>query len=103
MAATLKLTHSAIGAEVRRGPYEVLVDAKPVGSVEMNETTEFPVETGHHALQIRGGRNSSRPQTFDVAKDRVIAFRCTGKRLLPLFLLSFVVPSLALVLKRESR
>jgi hypothetical protein len=31
----------------------------------------------------------------------VIAFRCTGKRFLPLFLASFVVPSLALKLHRE--
>jgi hypothetical protein len=101
MTATLKLTHGAIGAEVRRGPYEVLIDGKPVGSIELHETTEFPVETGRHTLQIRSGRNSSRTETFEVAEDRVVAFRCTGKRFLPLFLLSFVVPSLALVLRRE--
>ncbi|HVA53395.1 MAG TPA: hypothetical protein VNF05_07765 [Acidimicrobiales bacterium] len=101
MTATLKLTRKAIGAEVRRGPYEVLIDDKPVGSIEMHDTTEYPVEAGRHTLQIRSGRNSSRTETFDVAEDRVVAFRCTGKRLLPLFLLSFVVPSLALVLIRE--
>ena len=31
----------------------------------------------------------------------IVAFRCTGKRFLPLFLASFVVPSLALKLIRE--
>ena len=58
MAATLKLTHKAIGVEVRRG-------------------------------------------TFDAADGETVAFRCTGKRILPIFLASFVVPSLALKLKRE--
>jgi hypothetical protein len=46
MSATLKLTHKAIGAEVRRGAYDVVFDGQPVGSVEMNETIEIPVEPG---------------------------------------------------------
>ena len=101
MPATLKLTRSPIGVEVRRGTYEVFVDGKLVGSIDLHDTAEFPVEAGRHTLQIRNGRNSSRTQTFDVADDRVVAFRCNGKRFLPLFLLSFVVPNLALVLRRE--
>jgi hypothetical protein len=44
MSATLRLTHKAIGAEVRRGPYDVVVDGQRVGSVEMNHTIEIPVE-----------------------------------------------------------
>jgi hypothetical protein len=101
MSATLKLTHKAIGAEVRRGTYDVEVDGKRVGSLEMNDTIETPVEPGRHTLQVRNGRNSSRTKTFDAAEDETVAFRCTGKRFLPLFLASFVVPSLALVLIRE--
>jgi hypothetical protein len=101
VSATLRLSHKAIGAEVRRGPFDVLVDGKHVASVEMNDTIETPVEPGRHALQVREGRNSSRTQTFDAAEGEVVAFRCTGKRFLPLFLASFVVPSLALVLHRE--
>ena len=101
MPATLKLTHNAIGAEVRRGTYDALVDGKPAGSVEMNDTIEIPVEPGRHTLQVRNGRNSSRTETFDAAEGDVIAFRCTGKRFLPIFLVSFVVPSLALKLHRE--
>ena len=101
MSATLKLTHKAIGAEVRRGTFDVLVDGKRVGSVEMNETIETPVDPGRHTLQVRNGRNSSRTETFDAAEGEMIAFRCTGKRFLPLFLASFVVPSLALKLVRE--
>ncbi|HET9112041.1 MAG TPA: hypothetical protein VFN78_14525 [Ktedonobacterales bacterium] len=101
MSATLKLTHKAIGAEVRRGVYDVVVDGERRGSVEMNGTIEIPVEPGHHTLQVRNGRNSSSTQTFDAVEGEIVAFRCTGKRFLPLFLASFVVPSLALQLIRE--
>lgn len=101
MAATLKVTHKAIGVEVRRGTYDVFVDGKPAGSVEMNETVEVPVEPGRHTVQVRNGRNTSRTKTFDVADGETAGFRCTGKSLLPIFLLSFVVPGLALSLERE--
>ena len=101
MSATLKVTHKAIGAEVRRGPYDVLVDGKRAGSVDMNDTFEMPVEPGRHTVQVRNGRNSSGTRTFDAAGDQVVAYRCTGKRFLPIFLASFVVPSLALSLRRE--
>jgi hypothetical protein len=99
--ATLKVSHKAIGAEVRRGTFDVLVDGKRSGSVDMNDTVEIPVEPGRHTLQVRNRRNSSRTETFDAAEGEVIAFRCTGKRFLPLFLASFVAPSLALKLRRE--
>lgn len=101
MSATLTVTHKTIGAEVRRGTYEVELDGKRVGSVAMNETFEVPVEPGRHTLQVRNGRNSSRPATFDAADDGVVAFRCTGKQILPIFLASFVFPGLALKLVRD--
>jgi hypothetical protein len=101
MAATLKLTHKTIGVEVRRGTYDVMLDGKRVGSLELNDTFETPVEPGRHTLQVRNGRNSSRTLTFDAAESEIVAFRCGGKRFLPIFLASFVVPSLALSLRRE--
>jgi hypothetical protein len=101
MSATLKLTHKAIGAEVRRGPYDIVVDGQSAGSLEMNATIEVPVEPGRHTVQVRNGRNSSRTETFDAAESETVAFRCTGKRFLPIFLASFLVPSLALKLKRQ--
>ncbi len=101
MAATLKLTHKTIGVEVRRGTFDVVVDGKRAGSLELNGTVEMPVEPGRHTLQVRNGRNSSRTLTFDAAEGEVVAFRCGGKRILPIFLASFVVPSLALSLKRD--
>src|ERR1700689_3763066 len=101
MSATLKLTHRTIGAEVRRGTYDVVVDGKPAGSLELNETIDIPVEPGRHTLQVHNGRNSSRTRTFDAAEGEIVAFRCGGKSILPIFLLSLVVPSLALSLHRE--
>src|ERR1700687_1645958 len=101
MTATLKLTHTALGAEIRRGTYDIVLDGDRVGSVEMNDTFETPVEAGRHTLQVRNGRNSSRTKTFDAADGETVAFRCTGKSILPIFLLSFVVPSLALSLVKH--
>jgi hypothetical protein len=101
MSAMLRLTHKAMGAEVRRGTYDVMVDGQRVGSVEMNNSVEIPVEPGRHTLQVRDGRKSSSPQTFDAAEGETVAFRCTGKRFLPIFLASFVIPRLALQLVRD--
>jgi len=100
MVATLKLIHQAIGAEVRRGPYDILVDGQSAGSVNMNHTVELPIEPGHHTLQIRSGRNSSRTVSFDAADNQTVTYRSTGKSFLPIFLASFVVPRLALQLRR---
>ena len=101
MSATLKLTHRAIGAEVRRGTYNAIVDGKRVGSGEMNDTIEIPVEPGRHTLQVRNCRKSSSTESFDAAEGEIVAFRCTGKRFLPIFLASFIDPRLALKLVRD--
>jgi hypothetical protein len=101
MTATLKLTHKAIGVEVRRSTFLVVVDDTQVGSLEMNETIDLPVEPGRHTLQVRSGRNLSRTVAFEAVEGQVVAYRCTGKRFLPLFLASFLVPRLALSLRPE--
>lgn len=100
MAATLKLTHKTIGVEVRRGTYDVVLDGTPAGSVELNRTIDISVEPGRHTLQVRNGRNSSPTRTFDATEGDTVSFRCGGKRPLPIFLASFIVPSLALALHR---
>ncbi|MDL9980715.1 hypothetical protein [Microbacterium candidum] len=99
MPATLTLAHTTIGAEVRRGRYDILVDGKPAGSVEMNETVDIPVEAGSHTLKVTSGKDSSPTKTFSVADGGVVRFRATGKSFLPVFLLSFVVRGLRLNLK----
>ena len=101
MAATLKVSHKAIGAEVRRKLYTVELDGTPVGSVDMNATFETPVEAGSHTVRIREGRKSSAVQTFEIADGQTVSYRATGKRFVVLFLLSFIFPSLGLVLVRE--
>lgn len=108
MPATVKVSHKAIGVEVRRGTYDVVLDGEKAGSVDMNETFETPAQPGHHTLQVRSGRYSSRVKAFDVAQDEIVAFRCSGKGTVPIpgigavaFLLSFVFPGLALSLHRE--
>jgi hypothetical protein len=108
MPSTLKVTHAAIGVEVRRGDYDVVLDGERVGSVEMSRSFELPIEPGHHTLEVRNGRNSSRRRRFDAADGEVVAFRCSGKGRVPVpgvgavaFLLSFPFPGLALSLRRE--
>ncbi len=101
MSATLKLTHASIGAEVRRGTYDVVVDGEQVGSVDMNDTVEIPLEPGRHSLQVRNGRKSSSTDSFEAVEGEIVSFRCTGKRFLPIFLASFIVPRLALKLVRD--
>jgi hypothetical protein len=99
MSATLEVTHKAIGVEVRRGTFDALVDVERVGSIELNDTIEIPIEAGPHTLQVSEDQNLSRTLTFDAAEGQVVAFRYTGKRFLLIFLLSFVVPRLALSLR----
>jgi SAM-dependent methyltransferase len=70
-------------------------------SVARHSSQKWGWLMGRHTLQVRSGRNSSRSKTFDVAEGEIASFRCSGKSILPIFLLSFVVPSLALSLKRE--
>jgi hypothetical protein len=95
------VTHKATGAEVRRAAYDLILDGAPAGSVEMNDTTEVPVAPGPHTVQVRDGRKTSSTVRFDAAEGETVAFRCTGKRFLPIFLASFVVPRLALKLVRQ--
>jgi len=102
LSANLKLTHKSIGVEVRRGTYEVIVDGQRAGSLDMNDTIELPIEPGRHTLKILSGRKSSRAKTFEVGDHQTVAFRCTGKSFLPIFLASFFIPSLALQLRREA-
>lgn len=102
MVATLRLSHTSVGIEVRRGPYEVVIDGASAGSVKMNDAIELPIEPGRHSLQIRNGRNTSATRTFSVAEGETITFRGTGKSFLPIFLASFIFPHLALQLRRAA-
>lgn len=101
MPATLRLTREGIGIELRRGSFEVVLDGKVVSRVERGDTIEVPLEPGHHRLQIRAGRYSSRPHEFDSTDGEVVDFGCHGAMMWPRYVASIVKPDLAVSLRRE--
>jgi hypothetical protein len=101
MSATLTLTREGFGMELRRGTFNVLVDGTNVGSIERNETTEVPVDPGNHTVQLRKGRYSSRPHSFDAKDGEMVTFRVHGAMLWPRYVASIVKPDLAIAIRRE--
>jgi hypothetical protein len=101
VSATLRLTREGLGIELRRGRFGISVDGKNVGSLELHETIETPLEPGHHILRIQAGRYSSQDHSFDVTDGEVINFRCHGAMIWPRYVASIIKPDLAISLKRE--
>jgi hypothetical protein len=99
--ATLRLTRSGFGIELRRGTFEYLVDGVGAGSIERDETVETPIDPGQHTLQVRAGRYSSHQRAFEAADDGVVNFRCYGTRIWPGWLASFILPNIGISLRRE--
>lgn len=89
------------GIQLRRGPFEIAIDGKSAGSINHLETIERPLESGHHTLQVRAGRYSSRDQSFDIADDERVSFRCHSAMVWPRYLASLFLPQLGISLKRE--
>ncbi|HEY2563398.1 MAG TPA: hypothetical protein VGI44_06775 [Acidimicrobiales bacterium] len=103
MPATLKLDRETnLVMELRRGPFDVILDGQSVDSIEAHQTVDVPIEPGHHTLQVRTGRYSSRPHSFDIHDGETATYRCSGGIIWPLYLASLVKTDLALVLKPES-
>lgn len=100
MAATLQLVRQGVIMELRRATFDVLVDGNSVGSIESRQKIDVPIEPGHHTLQVKEGRYTSRPWPFDTADGEIVNFRCWGGRIWPLYLASIVKPDMALTLKR---
>ena len=101
MTGTLTVTREGFGIELRRGTFDILVDGGNVGSVQAHGMTEAPIEAGSHTVQMRAGRYSSRPHSFEVADSEVVRFRCHGANLWPLYVASILKPDLAISLKAE--
>ena len=102
MPTALHLRRETAGIELRRGVFEIVVDGKTVGSIRLHEdTVEMPLEPGHHILQLRAGRYSSKARAFDVADGETAGFRCHGDIIWPTYVASLVKPDLAISLKRE--
>jgi hypothetical protein len=101
VSATLRVIRKTFFIELRRGPFEIWVDGHSTGSINYGDTVEEPIEPGHHTLQIRHSRYSSHEHSFDVADGDSIGFLCSGANIWPLWLVSFVVPSLGIWLRHE--
>ena len=101
MSATLRVTREGTGIELRRGPFEITVDGKDLGSIQRHETVEKSLEPGHHTLRLQAGRYSSQNHAFDIAEGDVVNFRCHGAMLWPRYVASIVKPGLAISLKPE--
>jgi hypothetical protein len=102
VTATLKVSReTGFGIELRRGPFEALVDGRPVGTINHEQTTEITVDPGHHTLRMRKGRYSSQERIFDAADGQVVTFQCHGDKIWPTWLISFVKPDLAIALRQE--
>ncbi len=60
----------------------------------------WSLAAGGRHLKIRDGRFSSQELSFQVTDGQVVSFNCHGRRITPIFLASFVVPSPGLTLTR---
>lgn len=97
MSSTLTLERASTGAiELRRSPFEILLDAKPAGSIDRHQTVALQIEPGAHTLQVKAGRYSSPARSFDVADGASMKFRCNGAILWPQYVASLFVPSIGL-------
>lgn len=101
MSATLAMTRRSVALELRRARFEIELDGATVGSIDHLGAFETEIEPGRHTLQVRMGRYTSSVESFNAADGDTVSFRCHGARLWPVYLVSIVVPSLALVLRRE--
>lgn len=101
MPGTVRVTREGFGIELRRGKFQVSIDGNSLSSIEYGQTVELPVEPGQRRLQIRRGRYSSRALSFDAIDGQTVSFRCHGANLWPIWLASFVLPNLAISLRRE--
>ena len=101
MSPTLTLKREATGAmELRRSPFEIVLDGQPAGSIDRHRTVEVPVDAGAHTLQVKTGRYSSPARTFDAADGANIKFRCNGAILWPQYVVSLLVPTIGLRLNQ---
>ena len=103
MSPTLTLERRATSGvmELRRDRFEIVLDGKPAGSIDRDQTVELPVEPGPHTLQVRTGRYSSHAHPFDAADGTNIRFRCNGAIFWPHYVASLFVRTIGLKLKRE--
>lgn len=100
MSATLRVSREVGGVELHRGVFEIAVDGKDADPIKHGETIEIPLPPGQHTLRVKAGRYSSREDSFNLADNEAIDFRCSGAIFWPRWVLSLVKPDLGVLLKR---
>jgi hypothetical protein len=103
MPATLRVTREMRGAliELRKGLFDIRVDGTTVGTIKLHDTVELPIEPGHHTIQLRDGRYSSRSLPFDVPDEQVVNFLCHGPSIWPIYVAALFMPNLGITLKPQ--
>jgi hypothetical protein len=101
VSAILRLRRQGVGIELRRGTFDIEIDGEQAGSIDWDQSTEIPIEPGHHGLQMRAGRYSSRVHPFEVIEGGVANFRCHGAMMWPRYVASIFQPNLAISLIHE--
>lgn len=102
MSATLTLKReNTFAAELRRGPFEIILDGQPAGSIERGQTIELQVKAGSHKLRVTAGRYSSPAREFDATDGANLSFRCNSAILWPQYVASLFVPTIGLRLMRQ--
>jgi hypothetical protein len=102
VSATLRLVReAALAIELRRGPFEVLLDGNPIGTIEWHGTFEQPIAPGHHTIRMRHGRYSSRDHSFDAADGQTVVYQVHGAMVWPQWLVSYIKTDFAINMKRE--
>lgn len=97
MSSTLTLERASTGAmELRRSPFEIVLDGNPAGSIERHQTIQLQVEPGPHTLQVKTGRYSSPARHFNAVDGTSVSFRCNGAILWPQYVASLFVPTIGL-------
>jgi hypothetical protein len=102
MSSTLKLERESDGvAELRRKPFQIILDGGAAGSIDRNQTVELAVAPGPHTIQVRTGRYSSHTHSFEAADGTAVRFCCNGAIFWPRYLASLFVPTIGLKFQSE--
>jgi hypothetical protein len=78
MSATLRITRGGLGVQLRRGTFDIELDGQSVGTLTLDQSTEVPIETGHHTLRMTEGRYSSKERCISLPSSfRDLASSCS--------------------------
>ena len=99
MSATVRLVRGGHGIELRRAPFDVIVDDKKVASLNSSQTIQVRVRPGRHVLRLTSGRYSSQSEPLDLADGDYASFQCHSAMVWPRWVASLLVPKLGISLR----